>query len=366
MTQAISLAQMLTQAGHTVVSALVGVANERPVPAFFIEQMPAPVETVVSPILVYSARTNELRPWRTVGRNMRWIPKYSRSIRRIRAVLAQTKPDIIVNFYEHLGGLMFLFSAPDVPMVCISHQYLMLHPDFPHPKGQPVSHLMLTLTTRLTCIGATELLSLSFDQQSDQPKLKSRVVPPLLRQEVLNRKPTTESFLLAYTTQPGLMRQLMNAHKEHLELPIHAFYAGTTASDEAVDETLTYHAIDGKRFLDFMERSRAVVTTAGFESVCEAIYLGKPALLIPQPNHYEQACNAIDGLRIGAGVVADGFDLDKLLAYLPTYDQSLSERFRAWHAQGYYLFLNALNRVIDQHTGSTVSSSTMVSDLPQS
>jgi uncharacterized protein (TIGR00661 family) len=366
LTQAISLAQMLTQAGHTVVSALVGVATKRPVPAFFIEQMPAPVEPVPSLILVYSARTNALRPWRTIGRNTSRIPLYIRSVTRIHKVIAETKPDIIVNFYEHLGGMLYLFTRPKVPMVCISHQYLMLHPDFPHPDGQRFSRIFLNFTTQLTSIGATELLALSFDQQPDQPQLRSRVVPPLLRQEVLNRHPTTEPFLLAYTTQPGLMRQLVNAHNQRKDVPIHAFYAGTTAPDEVVDETLTYHAIDGKRFLDFMERSRAVVTTAGFEAVCEAIYLGKPALLIPQPNHYEQACNAIDGLRVGAGVVAEGFDLDKLLAYLPQYDRTLGERFRAWHAQGYYLFLNALNRVIDQHSGSVAGIGPVLDDLPQS
>ena len=93
-----------------------------------------------------------------------------------------------------------------------------------------------------------------------------------------------------------------------------------------------------------MARSRAVVTTAGFESVCEAAYLGKPTLMIPQPNHYEQACNAIDGQRAGVGVASASFDLDRLLDYLPNHDATVSARFRDWYARGYFLFLGALNR----------------------
>ncbi len=81
-----------------------------------------------------------------------------------------------------------------------------------------------------------------------------------------------------------------------------------------------------------------IVTTAGFESVCEAAYLSKPAMMIPQPKHYEQACNAIDGQRAGIGVAADRFDLDQLLDYLPKYDTQLSIRFRAWHWQGHCMF----------------------------
>jgi uncharacterized protein (TIGR00661 family) len=365
LTQAISLAQILQSAGHEVVAALVGIGDGRPVPSFFVEQMPAPVEAIPSQSLVYNRKTNELQPFRTIMRALSRIPLYARSLRRVQQVIGETKPDIIVNFYEQLGGLTYFFKRPDVPMVCVAHQYLMLHPDFPHPTGQPVSKFILKMNTQWTTIGASELLALSFDQQPDQPKLRSRVVPPLLRQDVLARKPTTEPFLLAYTTQPGLMEQLFEAHLKHKEVPIHAFHAGTKEPDRAVDETLTYHAIDGTRFLDFMARSRGVVTTAGFESVCEGLYLGKPALLIPQPNHYEQACNALDGKRIGAGVVSDRFDLDMLLTYMPNHDASVSERFRAWHAQGSHLFLSALTRAIANHKSvkSRKSKATILDNL---
>lgn len=48
---------------------------------------------------------------------------------------------------------------------------------------------------------------------------------------------------------------------------------------------------------------KAYLTTAGFESVCEALYLGKPVLMVPV--HVEQECNAWDAQKVGAGVRAD-------------------------------------------------------------
>lgn len=44
-----------------------------------------------------------------------------------------------------------------------------------------------------------------------------------------------------------------------------------------------------------MAGCKAYASTAGFESVCEAMYLGKPILMVPA--HIEQDCNAYDAKK---------------------------------------------------------------------
>ncbi|GAB3898182.1 glycosyltransferase family protein [Larkinella knui] len=347
LTQALSFAQLVETAGHEVVGALVGVTQNRPAPAFFSEQFPAPITPLPSPGLVYHTQTNALQPSRTALNALRHFRLYHQSMRQIRDAIESLKPDLVVNFYELLGGLTYGFYRPRVPMICIAHQYLAFHPRFQFPAGQPIDRALFKLTSLLTAWGARELLALSFDQQPDVSKRRLRVVPPLLRREAIERNPTTGDFFLAYTTHPGLVAQLVKAHQRHPDLPMRCFHSGTQAAEERIDATLTYHAINGQRFLDAMQSCRAVVTTAGFESVCEAFYLGKPVLMIPQPNHFEQACNALDGQRAGVGVPSDTFDLSRLLDFIPRYDPAVSERFRAWYGQGYYLFLAAINRAVD-------------------
>lgn len=344
LTQALSLAQMLRTGRHDVIGAVVGVTAERGVPTFFSEQFSAPITPVFSPGLMYNAGTNALEPFKTTVEAVRLARTFWRSLRQVRDLIETQRPDVVVNFYEMLGGLTYAFLRPTAPMVCVAHQYMAFHPNFQRPKGQWFYQQAFKINTRLTCFGATELLALSFDKQANYPTQRVRVVPPLLRQEVTQLKPTDGDALLAYVTQPGLHVELLNAHRQHPAIPMDGFHAGVGVSDQVIDHTLTYHAIDGRRFLEFMACCRAVVTTAGFESVCEAAYLGKPVLMIPQPNHYEQACNAIDGQRAGVGVSSEHFDLDQLLRYLPHHDASVSERFRAWHGQGYFLFMAALNR----------------------
>ena len=56
-----------------------------------------------------------------------------------------------------------------------------------------------------------------------------------------------------------------------------------------------------------MAGCKAYASTAGFESICEAMYLGKPVLMVPA--HIEQDCNAYDAMKAGAGIIGDSFDL---------------------------------------------------------
>lgn len=78
-----------------------------------------------------------------------------------------------------------------------------------------------------------------------------------------------------------------------------------------------------------MARCRGLVCTAGFESVCEAMYLNKPALMIPVKGHFEQYCNARDAAKAGAGIYDDHFNLTRFLQYLP-HIRPPKNHFRDW------------------------------------
>lgn len=346
LTQAIALAQLLRSTGHEVIGAWVSVADGRPVASFFAEQFTAPIIPIEGPGLVYCPKTNALDALETGRRALKTLGRYRRSFRQLRDAIQTEQPDVVVNFFELLGGLTYALYRPAVPMVCVAHQCLGLHPDFPFPTGKWFERMTFKWLIRLNAWGATELLGLSFDKQPDVPACRLRVVPPLLRQEVTALQPTTNAYVLAYTTQPGLKTEVMKAHQKRPDIPLRYFHAGVQTAEQPVDATLTCYKIDGPRFLEAMQHCRAVVTTAGFESVCEALYLGKPVLMIPQPNHYEQMGNALDGERAGVGLAASSFELDRLLDYLPTHDTEVSQRFRDWYHQGHLLFLASLNRVI--------------------
>ncbi len=267
LSQALSLSQILQTAGHEVTGAIVGVTAERNIPAFFSEKFTAPIIPFFSHGLVYNAGTNALEPTKTTIRAICTIRPFWKSLKQVRAVIDAHRPHVVINFYEMLVGMTYALLRPSVPMLCIAHQYMAFHPNFQRPKGQWFYRQVFKLNTLLTCFGAHEPLALSFDKQADAPKQRVRIVPPLLRREVTKIKPLAGESLLAYVTQPGLKTELLKAHGQHPEIRMDGFHSGVSVPDQVVDDTLSFHATDGQRFLAFMARCRAIVITAGFESV---------------------------------------------------------------------------------------------------
>ena len=71
--------------------------------------------------------------------------------------------------------------------------------------------------------------------------------------------------------------------------------------------------LDDKEFIRQMAGCMAYASTAGFESICEAMYLGKPLMMVP--SHIEQKCNAFDATKFDAAIESDKFDLSVLLNF---------------------------------------------------
>ena len=90
-----------------------------------------------------------------------------------------------------------------------------------------------------------------------------------------------------------------------------------------------------------MSRCSGFVSTAGFESICEAMFMGKPVMMVPTANHYEQLCNSIDAVKAGAGIRSDKFDMSLLVDYLPKH-VSRQDEFRKWANEAEAKFLKLL------------------------
>lgn len=349
LTQALSLCQILAQAGHQVAGVLVGTAEGREIPGFFTSQISVPLEPFQSPNLIYEAHKGSINLSKTITTHLLRAGRYTASLRTINAAVQRVKPDLIVNFYEVLGGLYTMLYRPGVPMACVAHQYLFLHPQFPFPKNSWLDRQLVNLNTRLTALGAAQKLALSFRRFSQESFGSLTIVPPLLRQEVKHLTPTTGDYALVYLTHHSLSRKVTAWHHQHPEMLLHCFWDKADAPEELkVDDTLTFHRINGAKFLRMMESCRALVTTAGFESVCEAMYLGKPVLMVPVPKHFEQACNAIDGVLSGAGASSRVFDLSVLTDFLP-YFQSPRVEFQSWCSESDRLFIRHLETVVSNH-----------------
>lgn len=318
LTQAITLERALRKDGHQVVEVLVGKSKQRKLPDFFKRRMPMPIHQFESPNFLPSASNKRNKVARSVAYNMTRMHHYARSIRFIHKRIRKSRCDVVVNFYELLVGLTYLVYSPDVPQVSIGHQYMFLHSDFKFPEMSRADRLSLRLFTLVTSLGADERLALSFREMGDDAEHKVRVVPPLLRSDIKECRSTAGDYLHGYMVNAGFGESVMRWHNEHRDIPLNFFWDKRDVGDiYRVDDTLTFNYLDDNKFIESMAHCKAYATTAGFESVCEAMYLGKPIMMVPA--HIEQDCNAYEAGLCGAGIISRDFDIDRLLEFSADY-----------------------------------------------
>lgn len=344
-TQALSMHEILRSQGHEIAAFLVGKSTTRELPPFFTEKVGEPIRTFTSPNFLPTASNKRPRLAVSILSNIGKLPLFLKNMNFIRNQIREVRPDLVINFYELLTGLTYLVFAPQVPQVCIGHQYLFLHRKFRFPKKSPVQRAFLRFFTRLTCIGADKKLALSFYPMPDDSKKDIIVTPPLLRKEVLSRTPVSGNYIHGYMVNSGYADDIRRWSEKNPGIPLYFFWDKKDVPQE-VRETpdLTFHTLDDKLFIERMAGCRAFSTTAGFESVCEAMYLNKPVLMIPV--HIEQECNAFDARRAGAGISSDDFDLNALLQFLPSYRPPTG--FRRWVSCAESLILGEIRQVCEK------------------
>jgi len=256
------------------------------------------------------------------------LPKYRRIVRQLDEVVRETKPDVIINFFEPIAAFYALTRRDRPPVVAIGHQFMFQHPGYVKTPELWKQLFSMKLYTRLLGARATKL-ALSFYEAADLPEKRIIVGPPILRKQLfgLTSNPNG-NFTLVYLLNHGYAEQIINWSAANPKTRLHCFYDKPGAPAEFQHSpSLTLHQLDGEKFLQMMAECRNVVCTAGFESVSEAAWLGKPLFLVPVENHVEQQVNAIDAQQFGLGVAEKSFHLDRLVE-LP--DRLPVEKFHAW------------------------------------
>lgn len=364
LTQAISLERLLRENGHEVVAVMVGKSPSRKLPSFFQEAIKAPVEMFESFNFVPSSSNRRASSLKTGLYNVLNIARFLPSVGSIAARLRETRPDVVVNFYDILGTFGYRLSRLKAPMVCLGHQFLFLHKDFRFPSRGYSGHLALNFFSNMVALGAAKVLALSFRPMPDDPRRRIKVVPPLLRPAVLGLRPGSGpddpsvcdgGYIHGYMLNSGFSRDVIQWHKSHPEVPLRFFWdRADEAPVKVVDDTLTFYYLDDEEFLRQMAGCHAYASTAGFESICEAMYLGKPLLMVP--SHVEQKCNAYDATQgygmMWKGSTEDGmiprpavssgsFDLDRLL-HFAEYEFVADDGFPGWARSADAVFLKEL------------------------
>lgn len=356
LTQALALRELLIRSGYEICGVMVGTSKRREIPSFFISGITEGFTTFESPNFLLDKNKKSIRVVASIFYNLKKGRAFLKSIGEIKRKVEKDKPDVIINFYELSCGLYFLLHRPTIKHITLSHHYLLHHPDFATPPGIIRDKILMRLHNRLTSSRADTVLSLSFRKLKETGETGISIIPPLLRREIKSLIPENGDFVLCYILNEGYAEEIIRWHTENKTIVVHCFW-----DKKDVEETysawknLTFHKLDSNKFLNFLKSCKGFVSTAGFESVCEAMYLGKPVMVVPTGGHYEQMCNALDAVESGAGISAPSFNLQVLLNYLPNHT-SVQKDFKAWVDQAEPMIINHLERILEEADTAASSS----------
>jgi len=212
------------------------------------------------------------------------------------------KYDLIISDYEPITS--WASVASKVSCVGLSHQSAFLSDNCPRPyKTSVVSEQIMK-----NFAPCTKPVGFHFKRYD------SFIEPPVIRSQVKNLNPKDDAHITVYL--PAFDHEtLASLFLRFSTIKWEIFSPFCTES--YTRNNITVHPPGNESFLKSLENCTGVVTSAGFETCAEAMYLCKKLFVIPIKNQYEQLCNAAALEKMGICVAHD-------------WGNALEKKLRAW------------------------------------
>lgn len=267
----------------------------RPTPAYFYNSCEVPLVSYYSPNFIRSSNQKGIRVFLSIIVNLVLSPVYIFETIRVGILMMADRSSRIYNFYDPVGALSSRIFKARARKTVISHHFYLMHPDFLHPHGMGRSAFWLDLMNRIMYRYANKVLALSFRIGKDIAKI--RVSPPFISERIMAGNYKAGERDLCYFLNQGFANEMIEFYRGRPDQQADIFTDVKPSCD--IPENVMLHPPSREKFLEAMLQCKRIISTAGFDLVAEAFYLGIPIFLIPADNHYEQYCNAIDASRTG-------------------------------------------------------------------
>jgi uncharacterized protein (TIGR00661 family) len=198
--------------------------------------------------------------------------------------------------------------------------------DIKIPKAEQINHQIAKAIIKVKVPKADNYLITSFFTPELRKK-RTQYVPPIIRQAVIDAKPSKKNHILIYqtsTSQQDLVAQLHLHPKEY-------FYVFGFNKDEVI-KNVHFKKFSEEEFIKLFASAKAVMANGGFSFISEAVYMHKPILSVPIANQFEQFVNASYIQQLGYGMHAANFtasNISHFLQQLPTYQTTINQYTQA-------------------------------------
>ena len=205
--------------------------------------------------------------------------------------------DLLVTDFEFFSPRAA--SRAEVPVLSFNHQQVLTETryDLPARYWLPAGITCAAIQMIAPRGPAHVLLSSFFFPPLKHPE-RTTLVPPIIRSDVQELEPADGEHILVYYNQADGADHVLDSFRQS-DASYIVYNFNPPDPDRYPNIQFKQPSIHG--FLEDLAQSRAVVCTAGFTLISEALYLGKPLMVIPNRGIFEQTLNALALERAGLG-----------------------------------------------------------------
>lgn len=240
--------------------------------------------------------------------------KSARHIRRLLDLMDRFQPDVTMVDYEYF--LPRAAQRAGVPCLSIDHQHVITCCTHSIPWTQYPSFLSTSFAVGSMYSRASDYLVISFYQAPVKTGARAKVMPPLLRESVLSRRPTLGDHVVAYQGYTTFKRFFPFLSAIPSPVMVYGF------NEERTKGNLHFKKNSESGFLDDLSTCRYVVCGGSHTLMSEALFYGKPVISFPIKNAFEQFLNALYIARLGYGRYFPGFH--PLHRIIPEFESRLN------------------------------------------
>jgi uncharacterized protein (TIGR00661 family) len=239
----------------------------------------------------------------TVARAVPILLRRNQITEKLLRIMDGFKPDCCMTDLEYFVPR----AAKQSGLACLTldHQHVITCCRHKLPPDMWFDYFLQGLTPKYLFSPTEENLIISFYAPPLRPEYKAQIVPPTLRQSLLNLKPCDRGHVLVYqsnSTHHGLLDFLKAATRRT------CYIFGYENREERADN-LVFRPKSEEGFLELLEGASYVICGGGHTLMTEALFLGKAILSLPLKAFVEQRFNALYVEQLGYGMRADMFGL---------------------------------------------------------
>lgn len=270
--------------------------------------------------------------YKTLTKNIERNLKNLKNSKKFHQLIKSFQPDIIISDMEPISPI--LSNLYSIPLISLDNQHRITNLQLKVPQKYYKDYLAAKFIVNLFCRHADFYIITSFTP-SKVIKENSYIVPPIIRPEIRALKPTYKNKILVYLTKkdPQVIKELQKVNAQFI---LYGFNKNTT------QKNLQFKTRES--FSQDLKECRAIIASAGFTLMSEALYLKKPYLALPLKGQFEQTLNALFLKQAGFGDFSENLKASEILSFLEkleNYKKNLNK-----YSPDYNLIFKTLEKTI--------------------